>query len=977
MKSQFSRGVILAALTILLVAPVFVFTASYSSAAENIVDGDLVKIADNPDVYIVKLVGVKKFKRLILNPDIFNSYGHLRWDKIKTIDQGAIDAFIPSELVIEVNADGSVADPKVYRVASTAGSDVGERRWLNITAAEFEAAGYDWDSLYKVNHREAAPDFYPTKAVLTYQEVLTIKKAALSPINAFSITLVAPNKILAGYATNIVIKGTGFKTGAKVDFGSGSIQVPYGITNSEQITALIPAGMPALTYNLTITNPDGQIAILDNALTLQSVPQTVSGLTIQQVVGIVSPATVQIKNDKCSTTGYCTGSGVIFDTEGYILTNHHVIENDDAVEVKLDDGRVVNGAVLGWNVMYDLAIVKINTINITAAMLGDSNSVILGEGVVSLGYPDPLGLTGFPGALTISDGKIRSRGKTLGDSVLYLQTDARIQGGSSGGPLVNLSGKVIGINTACVQILDLCVEDLRYAVEINQAKTILNDLKSGVRAGSSTLTPTPSPTPTPQVGSLAVSKDPSSPTGNIAKDYTDQELARFSFSASGEAIKITSLGVVAATSENSGINNAKLYLDGMQIGSTADLTATITTFSFSDAFIIPAGLTKTLVIKGEVKKADGTSFSAENTIQVQLSVGVSNAQGQTYSTNISTPGVSGNTLTIKSNDLTLTTGSGMPIMQNRAMGQTNQVLATFKLTGGTGEGTYISRIIITDELSGASGAIGSISNLKLFKSDGTQIGTTIASMTSSSDGMQGLAVFNLSGFTIAAGMSETLTLKGDVNSYPNAVSGSVHTFGILGNEDIAATGNSTNSNINISGAPIRGNAQRVYRAELTIASAMSNFSGGASIDQNIGKYRFTNTSAGNYTITISDIDLGLSTTQTGALTATRYVTLKRDSVGGAVITKKGFNTSFTDITNWASSGGDLNEVSFQPFIIDASNGTGYVDVYVIADTNDVASTRTVSTSLGAGSNVITWSDGVSSNIITMDGIPVIGATATY
>ena len=141
--------------------------------AQTLVDGDVVKTADNPDVYILKLVGAKKFKRLILNPAIFESYGHLSWSNIKTVSQSTLDGYTNTNLVLEVNADGSVADPKVYAVTSAAGSDTGERRHLNVTAAEFEAAGLDWDALFKVNHTEASPSFYPTQTALTTSDNLS------------------------------------------------------------------------------------------------------------------------------------------------------------------------------------------------------------------------------------------------------------------------------------------------------------------------------------------------------------------------------------------------------------------------------------------------------------------------------------------------------------------------------------------------------------------------------------------------------------------------------------------------------------------------------------------------------------------------------------------------------------------------------------------------------------------------------------
>lgn len=134
-----------------------------------IVDGDLITTATSFDIYIVKLIGSKKFKRLILNPDIFNSYGHLSWDNVKTVSQAVQDAYTESTLVIEVNPDGSVYDPKVYSVTSALDADVGIKQWLNMTAEQFISSGYDWDAIYKINHTEASPDFYPEGDPLTYQ----------------------------------------------------------------------------------------------------------------------------------------------------------------------------------------------------------------------------------------------------------------------------------------------------------------------------------------------------------------------------------------------------------------------------------------------------------------------------------------------------------------------------------------------------------------------------------------------------------------------------------------------------------------------------------------------------------------------------------------------------------------------------------------------------------------------------------------
>ena len=97
------------------------------TAGSAIVDGDLITTSASFDIYIVKLKNDKKFKRLILNPDIFNSYGHLEWGNVKTVSQEVQDAYTTATLVIEVNPDGSVFDPKVYSVTSALDADVGEK----------------------------------------------------------------------------------------------------------------------------------------------------------------------------------------------------------------------------------------------------------------------------------------------------------------------------------------------------------------------------------------------------------------------------------------------------------------------------------------------------------------------------------------------------------------------------------------------------------------------------------------------------------------------------------------------------------------------------------------------------------------------------------------------------------------------------------------------------------------------------------
>jgi len=137
------------------------------------------------------------------------------------------------------------------------------------------------------------------------------------------------------------------------------------------------------------------------------------------------------------------GSGVIFSTDGYVLTNNHVVGQADQVLVTLADGREFSAEVIGTDKKTDLAVLKIKATGLTAAPLGNSDTVNVGEWVLAIGSP-------FNYHQTVTAGIVSAKGRTVGVAAYedFIQTDAAINPGNSGGPLVNLRGEVIGINTA-------------------------------------------------------------------------------------------------------------------------------------------------------------------------------------------------------------------------------------------------------------------------------------------------------------------------------------------------------------------------------------------------------------------------------------------------------------------------------------------------------------------------------------------------
>jgi len=138
------------------------------------------------------------------------------------------------------------------------------------------------------------------------------------------------------------------------------------------------------------------------------------------------------------------GSGVIVSTGGYVLTNNHVVENADEIEVSLNDGRHAKAKVVGTDPDSDLAVLKIDLDKLPALVLGDSNSLQVGDQVLAIGNPFGVGQT-------VTSGIVSALGRNqLGINTFenFIQTDAAINPGNSGGALVDSSGNLVGINTA-------------------------------------------------------------------------------------------------------------------------------------------------------------------------------------------------------------------------------------------------------------------------------------------------------------------------------------------------------------------------------------------------------------------------------------------------------------------------------------------------------------------------------------------------
>jgi serine protease Do len=164
------------------------------------------------------------------------------------------------------------------------------------------------------------------------------------------------------------------------------------------------------------------------------------------------------------------GSGVIVTNEGHIITNNHVVDQVDEIEVQLSDGRTKKARLVGSDAQTDLAVLKIDDPSVKPLKLGDSDAVQAGDMVLAIGNP-------FGFEETVTEGIISSKGRPnrvdgFGD---FLQTDAAINPGNSGGPLINLAGEVIGINTAIISRTGASA-GIGFAIPSNTVKVAMESL---------------------------------------------------------------------------------------------------------------------------------------------------------------------------------------------------------------------------------------------------------------------------------------------------------------------------------------------------------------------------------------------------------------------------------------------------------------------------------------------------------------------
>ncbi|MCX6013370.1 MAG: trypsin-like peptidase domain-containing protein [Chloroflexi bacterium] len=214
-----------------------------------------------------------------------------------------------------------------------------------------------------------------------------------------------------------------------------------------------------------------------NSSSLTTISSTVP-LSFAEVVSKIMPSVVYIQVNLAY--GSASGSGVIMKSDGYILTNRHVVEGATAknIEVTLQDRTSFIAANVWTDNLTDLAVIKIDpgSTTLSAATFADPAQIHVGDWAIALGHP--LGLSPSEGGATVTAGIVSNLGRSFTiSSISYydiIQTDAAISAGNSGGPLVNLNGEVIGINSA----ISGQGQNIGYAINVNTARRVYEDLSN-------------------------------------------------------------------------------------------------------------------------------------------------------------------------------------------------------------------------------------------------------------------------------------------------------------------------------------------------------------------------------------------------------------------------------------------------------------------------------------------------------------------
>ncbi|MDE2173112.1 MAG: peptidoglycan-binding protein [Patescibacteria group bacterium] len=442
---------------------------------------------------------------------------------------------------------------------------------------------------------------------------------------------------------------------------------------------------------------------------------------------------------------------------------------------------------------------------------------------------------------------------------------------------------------------------------------------------------------------VSVSRNPSSPSQNIAVGASSVNWASFDMLASGESVKVSDLYVYASSTTSGGalagvggLNNGKIMVNGVQIGSTKDigsLVANKTDFALGSSLILPAGQVTTVMIYGDAQDTAGTNFPSGSTVVVSLAANTSNAQGTSSLTSTGVPNgtagtndVSGNSITVSSSALTATKATGYG-NQTVIAGANNAKLGSFTLSAGSTEGINVNTIVVT--MSSANAA--SITNLTL-KDDAT--GNTLGSVQTTPSTSNSFSV----SFDVPVSSTKTFDIYGNVLSGANA-----GTIVLSVGTGTTGSGDSTNTSTSV-GAAVALQTITLGTGTLSVTTGAgdpvsNNVLAGASSVM-VGEFNFA---AANSSYTVNNLVIKIPN---GAATSVTSVSVAYKDVNGAA------HTATQAVTTSASAPYATATFTGLGMYV-PMNDSANLDVYVGTPTiaSGATSGAAINVSLGTGATV--------------------------
>lgn len=793
------------------------------AATAAVVDGDLIR---NPnaagmaqfDIYIVKVVGEKKFKRLILSPHVFESYEHFdkngngnNWDDVMDVDQATMNAYTTSDLVRTTGTD------PVYRLYAEEGADTGTKYWLNMTASEFTAV-FDADSIYVINSTDEAgytsganitdPNaaFPPSGGGVVSEGTLTITLAADTPAAGYAIknsTRVPFTKLnLTATGGDVIIDSMKVeRTGSPASddaFSGVNILKPNGDLLGASYKTLNSVHQASFTEDITVSNGTtasytivGKMADVDtyasevptlslaevnlsgNATLNASLPITGNAMTINTTINIADLTLAETPDVGSATKEV--------GTTDYDFVHVKMTNSASDAEIQVESVKFNNAGSADDADVENMKFIYYNTGEVLATASMVSNYI----------YFD---LSGCGDTCKIGKGKNKTftlRGDIIGGSGRTLDFDIK-------------------------KVEHVVAKDLLNSAYVTPSGTI--DYGNTVNISR---------------GKLNVNKTDTVQAGNISDDSSDVQLGSWNFWVRGESITVSTIKFdVDITDAGSGIDAedfTNLVLTNNTTGETltggTDATGATGdgSVSFTDSFTLPIGnneIIMTGTINADPDDSDtvqfAVDFSVADTDHLDATGDVTGDAITigTYATPTTTE-IDANILTFKGLALAVTTLS-LPAAKTIAAGTSNILYSTINFDAGeSSEDIKVTQFKFSIE-SNSTATANEIQNIK-FKVDGEDIGVTKNGTESSAADTSEQITVALSGseqFVVTKGTASTMEIYADLAA--GATAGGTHKLQI---SSASGTADTVTAIGNVSGNDVSESYSSATANNVTVGTA--------------------------------------------------------------------------------------------------------------------------------------------------------------